>query len=247
MSDKLNAKDNPLGQDLKPGDAHYRAFIGPPEDYDLVSAMVFNLLTCIGLRQHHKVLDVGCGSLRYGRLLIPYLSKGGYHGVEPNEWLVNEGIRNELGNDIIRLKEPKFSFRADLSEFPESLQIDFAVAQSIFSHTGEGMLKEWLDQIKFHLADTGVLLATFIIGDQEEEAKGWIYPGCVKFKPWAIKQTALEYGLTMKMLNWKHPRQSWIALAREKFDWSLIGDKGNIGWNAVVRKKASDKMKSLKL
>ena len=79
-----------LGLELKAGDMQYRAFVGPPEDYDLISAMVFNLLTCLGLRQHHKVLDIGCGSLRCGRLLIPYLNKGNYFGVEPNKWLVDK-------------------------------------------------------------------------------------------------------------------------------------------------------------
>ena len=63
-----------LGLGLKPGDAHYRAYVGPPEDYDLIAAMTFNLLTTLGLRQHHSLLDVGCGSLRIGRLLIPYLN-----------------------------------------------------------------------------------------------------------------------------------------------------------------------------
>src|SRR5881392_154417 len=85
-----------LGVGLKPGDAHYRAYVGPPEDYDLIAAMAFNLLTTLGLRQHHSLLDVGCGSLRIGRLLIPYLNRGKYFGIEPNEWLVDEGIRREL-------------------------------------------------------------------------------------------------------------------------------------------------------
>src|SRR5437879_7690102 len=77
-----------LGLGLKPGDPHYRAYVGPPEDYDLIAAMTFNLLTTLGLRQHHSLLDVGCGSLRIGRLLIPYLNRGKYFGIEPNEWLV---------------------------------------------------------------------------------------------------------------------------------------------------------------
>jgi len=34
-----------LGLGLKPGDPQYRAYVGPPEDYDLVAAMAFNLLT----------------------------------------------------------------------------------------------------------------------------------------------------------------------------------------------------------
>src|SRR5439155_1611617 len=55
-----------LGACLKAGDPHYRAYVGPPEDYDLIAAMTFNLLTTLGLRQHHSLLDFGCGSLRIG-------------------------------------------------------------------------------------------------------------------------------------------------------------------------------------
>lgn len=85
--------------------------------------MVFNLLTSVGLRQHHRVLDIGCGSLRVGRLLIPYLNQGNYFGVEPNEWLVSDGILNEIGQDQIEIKQPTFSFRSSLEGFKDSLHI----------------------------------------------------------------------------------------------------------------------------
>src|SRR5271167_1446401 len=94
-----------LGLGLPAGAHHYRAYVGPPQDYDLVAAMTFNLLTVLGLRQHHSLLDVGCGSLRNGRLLIPYLNNGNYTGIETNKWLVGEGIRRETGRDQIRIKK----------------------------------------------------------------------------------------------------------------------------------------------
>src|SRR3984893_18959417 len=106
-----------LGLDLKPGDPQYRAYVGPPEDYDLVAAMTFNLLTTLGLRQHHSLLDVGCGSLRIGRLLIPYLNRGKYFGVEPNEWLVEQGIKRELGEALVQIKSPRCFF----TDSPESI------------------------------------------------------------------------------------------------------------------------------
>ena len=84
--------------------------LGPPERYDLMAAMSFNLLTTLGLRQHHTLLDMGCGSLRVGRLLIPYLNRDKYVGLEPNEWLVQEGIRNEIGDTLRRIKRPRFWF-----------------------------------------------------------------------------------------------------------------------------------------
>jgi len=133
-----------LGLGLKPGAAHYRAYVGPPRDYDLIAAMVFNLLTSLGLRQHHRVVDIGCGSLRIGRLLIPYLNRGHYVGVEPNRWLVREGIRNEVGRDQVKIKQPTFSFASDLAHFEAPLHLDFAVAQSILSHTGPDLTRHWM-------------------------------------------------------------------------------------------------------
>ena len=138
-----------LGLGLKPGELQYRAYVGPPEDYDLVAAMTFNLLTTLGLRQHHSLLDVGCGSLRIGRLLIPYLNRGKYFGVEPNEWLVEEGIRRELGQSLVEIKGPTFFLPR---HSPESIAkaetaFNFAVAQSIFSHCGLDLIKGWLSAI----------------------------------------------------------------------------------------------------
>src|ERR1700751_6487598 len=97
-----------LGVGLKPGDAHYRAYVGPPEDYDLLAAMTFNLLTTLGLRQHHSLLDVGCGSLRIGRLLIPDLNRKKYFGLEPHQWLVEAGIKQALGEEGVQIKLATF-------------------------------------------------------------------------------------------------------------------------------------------
>ena len=113
----MESPSEDLGLGLKPGDPHYRAYVGPPEDYDLIAAMTFNLLTTLGLRQRHSLLDVGCGSLRIGRLLIPYLNRGKYFGVEPHEWLVEAGIKCELGEAIVQIKRPTFLF----SDSPQTI------------------------------------------------------------------------------------------------------------------------------
>ena len=173
MKDKKLGTES-LGLEYKPGENHYRAYVGPPDNYDLISAMTFNLLTCIGLRQFHSVLDIGCGSLRTGRLLIPYLNQKKYFGIEPNEWLVQEGIKNEIGVDMTKIKQPTFSYKTSLEEIDNSILFDFAVAQSIFSHTGKKMLENWLTQISEHLTDSGILLATFLHSKEDTDKEGWI-------------------------------------------------------------------------
>jgi SAM-dependent methyltransferase len=231
----IKGKTAGLGLDLNAGDEHYRAYVGPPVDYDLVSAMVFNLLTSIGLRQHHRVLDVGCGSLRVGRLLIPYLNPGGYFGVEPNKWLVEAGIEKEIGEDLVRLKSPTFAFGTSLEAFKNPLKLDYAIAQSIFSHTGQDLLAGWLSQISGHLNETGALLATFITGDKDYAGNGWVYPGCVNYRPETMARIAAKFDFGFEVIDWAHPRQTWALFSRKGYDKSLIAG-GPISWNRFVAK-----------
>ncbi len=139
-----------LGYNLKPGDKHYRAFVGPSNRFDVIGAMKFNLLTFLGLREHHFLLDIGCGSLPAGRLFIPYLLPGGYFGVEPERWLVEEGIENELGKDLITIKNPQIVYNSEFNFKNFKTQFDFVIAQSIFSHASseqKGVMAATVDQI----------------------------------------------------------------------------------------------------
>jgi len=236
-----------LGLGLKPGDSHYRAYVGPPEDYDLIAAMTFNLLTTLGLRQHHSLIDIGCGSLRIGRLLIPYLNEGNYFGLEPNEWLVDEGIKRELGEALVRIKRPTFFF----SDSPETvirakLSFDFALAQSIFSHCGLDLIKGWLSAVSRSLAENGALLATFLPGEDDSHRTGWIYPECVNYQPATLERAAGEVNLRFEILNWKHPRQTWALFAAPKFDSEWFKNNA-LTWNAGLEKMLSQKKKEARV
>jgi len=150
----------------EPRDFRYRAFIGPADKYDLTSALQFNLLTFLGLREEHFLLDVGCGSLAGGRLFIPYLLPRRYYGIEPFRWLIEEGIKNELGNDIIRVKQPVFS---NNNEFMLSIfdrKFDFILAQSIFSHASQKQIRRCLSEAKNVMKPDSFFVATFVEGEE---------------------------------------------------------------------------------
>ncbi|HEX5491491.1 MAG TPA: class I SAM-dependent methyltransferase [Candidatus Udaeobacter sp.] len=230
-----------LGLGLKPGDPQYRAYVGPPEDYDLIAAMAFNLLTTLGLRQHHSLLDLGCGSLRIGRLLIPYLNQGRYFGVEPNKWLVEDGIRRELGETLVQIKRPTFFF----SDSPDTiaqirLSFDFALAQSIFSHCGLDLIKGWLSAISRSLANDGAFVATFLVGEEDSTKTGWIYPDCVNYPPATLERAATDVNLRFEILDWKHPRQTWALFAAPGFD-STWFKKQPLTWNTGLKRALSQK------
>ncbi|HCG6647463.1 TPA: methyltransferase [Vibrio parahaemolyticus] len=201
---------------LKPGDDNYRAYIGPPMQYDFMGATQFRLLCTLGLRSEHKVLDLGCGSLRAGRFLISYLEPDNYHGIEPNEWLIKDAIKEQIGDGMVAIKRPRFNHNSSFNTAVFDTSFDFIIAQSIFSHTGLDLLSHALANIQLSLNENGLALVTFIKGSEDFKGKGWIYPGCVSFSPKTIKESALKSGLYSKELPWYHPRQTWFLLSKDE-------------------------------
>jgi SAM-dependent methyltransferase len=200
------------------GDApRYRVWVGPPHKYDLIAAMQFNLLTTLGLREHHFLLDVGCGSLRGGRLFIPYLLPDHYFGIEPEAWLIEEGIEKELGRDAVRIKQPTFSHIDDFRLSSLGQEFDFVLAQSIFTHAAERQIRTCLTEAKKVLAPDGTMAATYFPGPQNHVGDDWVYPGGTAYQPEFMVSLAAEAGLDLAPLAWPHPNknQRWLLICHE--------------------------------
>lgn len=209
----------PQARRLPAGAEHYAAYVGPPAQWDFMGATQFRLLTALGLREHHKVLDLGCGSLRAGRLLITYLGAGNYFGIEPNTWLIDDAIEHEIGRDLVTLKRPNFSSSDNFDAAAFGVQFDFIVAQSVFSHAGPELVLEALQQIRKTLTADGSALVTFVHPDEMPdapiEAPGWTYPQCTTYEPDRVMELIASAGLVGRQLPWYHPRQTWYMLSRD--------------------------------
>jgi hypothetical protein len=176
--------------------------------------------------------------------LIPYLNRGKYFGVEPNEWLVQEGIRREFGETLLQIKHPTFFF----SDSPDTIAqakiaFDFAVAQSIFSHCGLDLINGWLSAISRSLAQDAALVATFLTGEEDSAQTGWIYPECVNYRPITMKRAAEEVNLRFEILDWKHPRQTWALFAAPKFDSNWFKDRP-LTWNTGLERALRQKVQN---
>lgn len=200
---------------LQAGERHYRSFVGPPNQYDLMGAMQFRLLTSLGLREWQRVLDFGCGSLRAGRLFIPYLQAHRYFGVEPNQWLVEDAIARQLGNELIKLKSPIFSFNRDFTVPFEKVKFEFILAQSIFSHTGLDLIEKVLKEFSRVLDDKGIIAVTFSPSQDGSNfsGSGWVYPKCVRYCMEAVSVVAGKADLAFQPIPFFHPRQSWFLMS----------------------------------
>lgn len=210
---------------LRPGADHYRAYVGPPAQYDFMGATQFNLLTGLGLREEHRLLDLGCGSLRAGKFLIQYLLPDRYFGVEPNSWLWQDALKNEIGDAIAPIKKPTFFAIDDFTLNDISTDsIDAAVAQSIYSHAGADVVLRSLKAVAKVLKPEGQFLFTALTETtpsfdnikRGSSISGWTYPPCIGYPADEIVEMCDEAGLYAQKLDWYHPRQTWFRATHDK-------------------------------
>jgi SAM-dependent methyltransferase len=110
----------------------HREFVGGL--WDELGQLQFHFLVKEGLRPDHVFLDIACGSLRAGRLLIPYLDPGNYLGIDKHAVLIEAGKTKEIESDVLEAKHPEFVVSDCFSFENFSKQPDFCLAQSLFTH-----------------------------------------------------------------------------------------------------------------
>lgn len=215
MKHSFDKADRELGKHLPGGSAHHRAYIGSPELYDLLTASHFRLLTNLGLREHHFLLDIGAGSLRMGRLLLVYLLKGRYYAVEPNKWLIDEAIAKETGLDLIRLKQPTFVHWDDFAFSRFGRKFDFLFAHSVFTHASRKQIERCLKEASQCMHRNSLFLATYKKADVDYQGEDWVYPGTSHYRADTVSELGRPYGL--RCLELPVPTgtgQTWLLFVR---------------------------------
>lgn len=221
----IESESQRRGLDQTVGARHYRAFVGPTQRYDLMSANQFMVLCRLGLREDHHLLDIGCGSLRAGRLLMSYLLPNRYFGIEPERWVLDEGIRAETGREFIELKSPTFAYNRDFDLGVFGRSFDFMLAQSIFTHTPISEIRTCFESAAINLTPAGLFAATFKQDDEHDyDGDAWIYPHQARYRRATIQRLADEAGLCISFPEFEHPgAQSWMVLNRaERGPWNEL-------------------------
>lgn len=227
--------------------SYYRSHVGPPERYDLIGAMQFNLLTFLGLRETHCLLDIGCGSLRGGRLFIPYLLPRRYYGIEPEQWLIDDGIKNEIGQDMVRLKQPVFSNDANFTLTTFGRSFDFMLAQSIFSHAAQSHIRRCLSQAAQVMAPAAIFAATIFLGKGDYTGTEWQGAVALTYRLETMQGFAREQGLVCMPIGWPHPSgQFWLAFTQPENEHACAGlcrqatrmwQPERRGWRGILKRR----------
>jgi hypothetical protein len=196
----------------------YRGFIGPADKYENIGEIVFNLCKDHGLQKNHKFLDIGAGSLRVGKHLIPWLHKNKYKAIEPEEWLIGEALCYELPDEIMLKKNPEFSFNKDFIMDFAGEKIDFILANSIFIHTSQDQIKQCLLNAKEKMHEGSIMIFNFIPGKNNTK-KEWTYPGAVKYQMSTIVNILRGLGFDYELISCNYPgKQVFLKI-------SLMGDE----------------------
>lgn len=216
ISDARQSSD----RDLSIEEYGHRAYVGPMAEFDVGAARQFNLLTMLlGLREYHHFLEIGCGSLRAGRLLIPYLMPDRYCGLEPNRWLVEAGLAKETGHDLRECRRPLFLHNSDFALRPFERVFDYILAQSIFSHTSQAQMATCLREAKAVLGPDGLFAASFHEGEEDYDGNAWVYPESVTFRFETVERIAAEAGLRCEALAWGNQNmQRWVVFRHADAD-----------------------------
>lgn len=240
---KLNQVERDIvGLDQEVGTKHYRAFVGPTHRYDLSSSNQFVLAVLLGLRESDYLLDIGCGSLRGGKLFIPYLLPGRYFGIEPEKWLVEEGIKHELSDDFITLKKPNFSFEANFKLSIFERKFDYINAQSIFSHASAEQIRTCLTEVQKVLKPGGIFVVNFGLGRDDYRGDKWVYPGCVRYTWKTFHKLIMDQGLDGKLIDFPALGDlSWTIISQPKYINEMPKYRTDLDFRKVVRLKRRGK------
>lgn len=188
--------------------------MGPPALYDYCAGLQFSILFNYGLRADHKLLDFGCGSLRLGRLLIQYLDRGNYYGIEPDKKLVEEGVKNNHLAQLIEAKTPRlrYSNGCDMDYF--NVKFDYIIAYSIFTHMPVGQIEQSLMSAYRAMHKEAVFLATYFEGKRNNDLKDWTGNG-VFYTPRFMLGMIRKAGLVPLRLNLTNVGgQVWLLIRK---------------------------------
>jgi SAM-dependent methyltransferase len=127
--------------------------------WDETGRIQMAVLCDAGLQPHHRLLDIGCGSLRLGHLAVPFLDPGHYWGTDASLALMQRGYKVEL-TDKTRLPPAQLIADSDFALPGVPANIDYAIAFGVFTHLPAPALSACLRSLCRRCPNLAALLFT---------------------------------------------------------------------------------------
>ncbi len=137
--------------------------------WDETGRIQMALLRGAGLLAHHRLLDIGCGSLRLGCKAVPYLARGNYWGTDLSAALMHHGREAEF-DDPASLPADHLIADANFDFQGIPADIDFAIAFAVFTHLPMDHLRRALTHIHARFPSLQRLLFTVFLAPDAAQA-----------------------------------------------------------------------------
>jgi SAM-dependent methyltransferase len=176
----------------------------------------FDYLTGHGLQPGDRMLEIGCGNLRAGRLFIDHLNTGNYYGVDisPDILLAAQRTLVEFG---LRAKLPHLTLVRDLRfDFLPAAEFSVVHAHSVFSHSPIEVIDECFAHVGRIMSADAIFDFTFdrTEGDEHQVLREDFY-----YRAETLIGHAQEHGFDARVMDdWAglgHP-QAKIRLTRRR-------------------------------
>ncbi|WP_435876929.1 class I SAM-dependent DNA methyltransferase [Streptomyces acidicola] len=168
------------------------------ERWAQLGRMQFDYLVRHGLRPHHRMLEIGCGNLRAGRLFIDHLDSGHYYGIDispdillaAQDTLVGEGLQSKV---------PYLALADDLTlAFLPDARFDVVHAHSVFSHSPRHVIEECFAHVGRVLAPGGFFDFTF---DRTEGREHQVLHEDFYYRTETLVALAARHGLSARLME----------------------------------------------
>jgi len=148
---------------------HHRDIVGGR--WEETGRVQLDALIAAGLLPHHRLLDIGAGSLRLGCKAVPYLDPGNYWATDASGALLRRGYELELA-DKLRLRVDHLIEDAafDFPGVPDN--IDRAIAFAVFTHLPMPYLRRALVSLRQRFPRLEHLLFTVFLAPDAISALG---------------------------------------------------------------------------
>ncbi|MFI6209641.1 class I SAM-dependent methyltransferase [Streptomyces sp. NPDC051041] len=168
------------------------------EQWERIGRMQFDYLMRHGLKPQDRMLEIGCGNLRAGRLFIAYLNPGNYYGIDisphillaAQDTLVREGLQSRLPHLVL-------ADDLGLAFLPEGY-FDVVHAHSVFSHSPLHVIEECFAHVGRVLAPGGFFDFTF--GRTEGEEHQVLHEDFY-YRTETLVRLAARHGLSARLMD----------------------------------------------
>ena len=166
-----------------------------------VGQLQFDYLARHGLRPGMRMLEIGCGNLRAGRLFIDLLYPGDYYGLDISPDILLAAQRT-VAAEGLQGKLPHLTLVDDLTmKFLPARYFDVVHAHSVFSHSPAEVIEECLAHVGRLMKPSGFFDFTF---DRTEGAEHHVLREDFYYQTETLIALAAKYGLAGEfMTDWE--------------------------------------------